>query len=482
VVSTDTLVDDLWGAQPPPAAANTVQYYVSQLRKRLGADRILTRPPGYLIRVDPGALDLHSFEQLLGRGDADSLREALALWRGAALADVAYEAFAQAEISRLEELRVAALERRIDADLEAGLHHELVGEVEKLVREHPLRERLRGQLMLALYRSGRQAEALEAYRALRAALVDELGVEPSQPLQELERAMLRRDSSLDAPTPAAPSARAILVVSLDDADLVALLDVAEPLARGPGRELIVASLVSAAAGLADASAALTERSRELAVRGVAVRVTTFTSDAPGADAVALAGQQPVDLLLLGAPASLLETGELDPVLETVLASSPCDVGVLAGLRTSGVSRAGPVVVPFGGVEHDWAAVEIAAWLARARETTLRLAGTDALPGERRDASRLLGRASLVVQAAVGVVAEPMLVPAEADGMLAAAADASLLVVGLSDRWRAEGLGTARLALARAAPVPTLLVRGGLRPGGLAPPETMTRFTWTLGGR
>jgi hypothetical protein len=98
------------------------------------------------------------------------------------------------------------------------------------------------------------------------------------------------------------------------------------------------------------------------------------------------------------------------------------------------------------------------------------------------ASRLLCRASLVVQAAVGVVAEPMLVPAEADGMLAAAADASLLVVGLSDRWRAEGLGTARLALARAAPVPTLLVRGGLRPGGLAPPETMTRFTWTLGGR
>jgi hypothetical protein len=156
--------------------------------------------------------------------------------------------------------------------------------------------------------------------------------------------------------------------------------------------------------------------------------------------------------------------------------------VLCGPAHPSTGEIGTVVVPFGGVEHDWAAVEIAAWLARAQDATLRLAGTEAGPGGRRDASRLLGRASLVLQAAVGVVAEPVLVPAAADGMLRAAAGASILVVGVSDRWRAEGLGAARLALVRAGRIPTLLVRRGLRPGGLAPPETMTRFTWTLAGR
>ena len=196
VVSLDSLVDDLWGATPPKAAANTVQYYVSQLRKVLGADRILTRSPGYAARVEPGELDLERFERLVAVGSGEALREALSLWRGPALADFPFEPFAQATIGRLEELRVVALEQRVEVDLAEGRHADLVGELAALVAEHPLRELLRGQLMLALYRSGRQAEALEVYKATRRILVDELGIDPSPALQELERAILRQDSSL----------------------------------------------------------------------------------------------------------------------------------------------------------------------------------------------------------------------------------------------------------------------------------------------
>jgi hypothetical protein len=138
----------------------------------------------------------------------------------------------------------------------------------------------------------------------------------------------------------------------------------------------------------------------------------------------------------------------------------------------------PVVVPFGGIEHDWSAVEVAAWLARSLGATLRLTGTEEV-GQRRDASRLLARASLVVQSAIGIVVEPVLVAPGSAGVLDGAADASLLVLGLSERWRNEGLGEARLAVARASAVSTLFVRRGLRPGGIAPRETLTRFTWTL---
>ena len=138
------------------------------------------------------------------------------------------------------------------------------------------------------------------------------------------------------------------------------------------------------------------------------------------------------------------------------------------------------MTPFGGVDHDWSAIELAAWLAGSLRTTLRLVGTEADDAlGRRDASRLLARASLLVQQVVGIVTEPVLAPAGTEGVLDAAAGARLLVVGLSSRWRAEGVGTARAALAARAPVPTLFVRRGLRPGGIAPSETLTRFTWTL---
>jgi hypothetical protein len=151
--------------------------------------------------------------------------------------------------------------------------------------------------------------------------------------------------------------------------------------------------------------------------------------------------------------------------------------VLAGARRI---AAGPVVTPFGGAEHDWSAIEIAAWLAGSLGTTLRLLGTEADPGlGRRDASRLLARASLLVQQVIGIVTEPVLVRPGEEGILNAARDARLLVVGLPDRWGTEGIGPVRLAVAAGARVPTLFVRRGLRPGGVAPPETLTRFTWTL---
>src|SRR6478672_1290471 len=144
VVSTDRLIDELWGARPPKQALNTIQYYVSQLRKTFGADRIVTRPPGYLIRLEEEELDLARFERLAAQQDVKSLHEALSLWRGPALADLASESFAREEAARLEELRLAVQERRIDADLEDGRSAELVPELERLIVRHPLRERLRG--------------------------------------------------------------------------------------------------------------------------------------------------------------------------------------------------------------------------------------------------------------------------------------------------------------------------------------------------
>ena len=407
------------------------------------------------------------------------LREALGLWRGPPLADLAHESFAQAEILRLEELRLGALERRLDADLALGRFAELVGEVKVLVREHPLRERLRAALMQALYGSGRQVEALEIYRETRRLLVDGLGIEPSPALQELEQAILRHDPALiSQEAPAAPLQRAIMVVATDPERIDDLLAIAEPLARRPARELILARLLRDGGELAAANATLSERRDALAQQGVASRIAAFTTGEPGADAVRLAIEHDVDVVLLDAAPELLESGHPDQDLAVALERAPCDVAVLVG---GGAVAAGPVVAPFGGAEHDWAAIEVAAWLAKSLGTTLRLLGTEADPAaERRDASRLLSRASLLVQQVVGIVTEPVLVRPGEGGVLDAARDARLLVVGLSDRWRTEGIGRARLAVAIGVEVPTLFVRRGLRPGGVAPSETLTRFTWTLG--
>jgi DNA-binding SARP family transcriptional activator/class 3 adenylate cyclase len=211
VVPTDRLVDRLWGEEPPPTATTSLQNTISRLRKLLGADRLVTKPPGYAVRLESQELDLARFERIVAAARelppeprAAALREALALWRGPPLADFQYESFALGEAARLEELHSSVLEDRIDADLEAGRHSELVGELESLVSKYPLRERLRGHLMLALYRCGRQAEALQAYQEARRVLVEELGIEPSARLQELERAILRQEDAL-APAPAVPA-------------------------------------------------------------------------------------------------------------------------------------------------------------------------------------------------------------------------------------------------------------------------------------
>jgi predicted ATPase/DNA-binding SARP family transcriptional activator len=202
-VSTDRLIDGIWGESPPASAPNALQVHVHALRNALGGDRIVTRPPGYLVRLEPDELDSHRFERYIDDGRP---AEALALWRGPALADLAYEPFAQAEAVRLEDARLGALEARIEDDLDAGRHAALTAELEALVAVHPHRERLRAQQMLALYRAGRQADALAAYRGARAAL-DELGLEPSAELRSLEQRILRQDPSLDAPR-AAPERRA----------------------------------------------------------------------------------------------------------------------------------------------------------------------------------------------------------------------------------------------------------------------------------
>jgi YVTN family beta-propeller protein len=211
-VSIDRLIDALWGAGAPASAPSSIHAYVSRLRKVLGRERVLRAPHGYRLVVEPGELDLTRFQRLfssgserLARGDAEGAAEqlcaALALWRGPPLADFTYEPFAADEIARLEELRLEALEERIEADLALGRHQQLVPELDTLIREHPLRERLRAQQMLALYRSGRQADALEAYRQARSALVAELGLEPGPALQQLERQILTHDSALEASGP-----------------------------------------------------------------------------------------------------------------------------------------------------------------------------------------------------------------------------------------------------------------------------------------
>ena len=491
VVASDRLIEELWSGDSPEGAAAALRVHVSRLRKALPPDVLTTRAPGYGVRVEPDELDLYRFERLVDEGrsllargrpaDAsERIRDALSLWRGPPLADFAYESFAQAAIARLEEIRLAAVELRIEADLALGRHDELVAELESLVAEHPLRERLRGQLMTALYRSGRQAEALDAYQDARRALVDELGIEPSRELQELERAILQHDVALELPaqTPAPPrGAERSILVAVGDETIDALLAVAEPLVRDPPRVIVLARLVSDAAELRRASAWLEEQRSGLRARGLVVRSASFTSSVPGADLARLASELDAELLLAAASEELLSAGVPDEELTALLAEAPCDVALVVPREAA---ANGPILVPFGGAEHDWAAVELGAWLAHAGGVPLRLAGAAAVPEEgKRDASRLLSHGALAVQRVLGISAEPVLTEPGDEGMLEASRNAGMVVVGLSSRWHEEGLGPARLRLAREATPPTLFVRKGLRPGGLAPPAALTTFTWSI---
>lgn len=264
VVAVDRLVDQLWGEKAPRNATAALHTHVSRLRKELGPEIVTRRDWGYVLRAEQDELDLERFERLVAEAAnllaperAEKLREALALWRGPALEDLAFEPALAGDIARLDALHLTVLENRIDADLEAGNHPGLVSELEVLIAHHPLRERLRGQLILALYRSGRQAEALEVYRETRRVLAEELGLEPSPELQELERAVLQHDPALRAiPASADP--------------------VAETGERPRRRRRILAGalLALALAGLGAAAAyALSTHTTQAAARGQSTSVT-----------------------------------------------------------------------------------------------------------------------------------------------------------------------------------------------------------------
>jgi DNA-binding SARP family transcriptional activator len=461
VVPIARLIDEIWGDDPPVTAGNVLQTYVSQLRKAVGRDTIGTRGRGYVVAVADGALDLGVFERRAGAGAqalgdgrfddaASELRAALALWRGAALSDLADEPCARTVAARLDEMRIAALERAIEADLARGRDAELVAELETLVAAHPLHERFRAQQMLALYRCGRQADALEAFRRARSTLVAELGIEPGSALRDLQRAILEQDPDL---MPARGGGAG------------------SPLAGGAEREVLIATSVSSADELGEVTRRLAALQDGAGQRGVTARIAAFTSVTPGRDLARLAAEQDVELLVVDAPDGMLEDARLLALLD----EAPCDVAILVGTQPP---RPGPVLVPFSGAGHDWAAVELGAWLARSRACALQLAGAST-GSDGRDASRLIANASLAVQRGLGITAEPLIVDPSAEALVAVARSAGVVVTGLTDRWRAQGLGRTRTALAVEPGVTTVLVRRGLRPGGLAPPDDGTRFTWTI---
>lgn len=285
-VPTDVLIDALWDDAPPATAAKSLQVYVSRLRKALGEHVIATRPPGYVLQVEPEQLDAERFERLVEEARhepperaAATLRDAIGLWRGPPLSDFAYEAFAASEIARLEELRLTAVEARIDADLALGRHARLVSELHALVDRHPLRERLCSQLMLALYRCGRQAEALDVYRETRRRLSDELGLEPGQELRDLERRIFAHDPSLavsdEQPVAAAEAPRTRRRIAA--AVLLSVLSVAGAaaatiaLTRGGSGSIVVqpnsVAVVDARSNRVTAAVQVGDRPTTIAVRG-----------------------------------------------------------------------------------------------------------------------------------------------------------------------------------------------------------------------
>jgi hypothetical protein len=307
-----------------------------------------------------------------------------------------------------------------------------------------------------------------------------------------------QELAASAGAPAAqPGEHSILVAPQSGAALEQLLALAEPLARSqPRRELILARLIRPPLGagvrgglqtearqVSEASEDLQHRRQELLGEGIDARAVALTSADPGRDITRLCRSEAVDLVLLDGRRPLLGDGVPREEVGTVLSDAPCDVAVLVAREGVVISPGpeSPVVVPFGGADHDWAALELAAWIAAASGAPLRLVGSSGTNDDGRDASGLLANASLVVQQFAGVTAEPVLAEPGRDGILAAVAGAGLLLVGLSERWRKEGLGETRRAIARSAPAPIVFVRRGERAGALAPATEMTRFGWSAAG-
>ena len=364
---------------------------------------------------------------------------------------------------RLEELRASALELRIEAELALGRHAHLIGELQGLVGEHPLRERLWAQLMTALYRDGRQADALAAYRAARERLIEEIGIEPGPELRALESRVLAQDPALAVhDTPTAQPSRAALAVCTDSSGPAA---VAERLAAASGVEAVAVALLRDAgrAGRRDRRAARARRRARASPRSRARRrAMTRCGSRPSRTRRSCCSSAPQD-------------GRLDPDLAAVLRAAACDVALVAG---GAPAAEGPVLVPFSGGAHDWAAAELGASLGGGAVTLLGAAGG----AGRRDASRLLANASLALQRGAG--------RARRDGARRPRrrrrARGGRRRRRRRDRpLRALAAGGHRTRPARGssreAPCPVLLVRRGVRPGTLAPPEALTRFSWSGGG-
>ncbi len=357
VVSTDRIIDQLWGDEAPDTVANVIQVYVSRLRKALEPDRpkgaessvLLTRRPGYMLKVEPSQIDAYRFEELAGRGRqaaaensmgiaASLFGQALDLWTGEVLADLAFEDFARGDIDRLGEARLVCTEHLAEAQLALGRHEELVGELENLVGAHPLREQLWALLMTALYRSGRQAEALRAYRRAADILVDELGIDPSPLLQDLEEQILVQDPSLEAPTverePLAvisPQAPPPLIGR--DRQMAAIDDAFDVLANG--RSLLIT--VSGDRGMG-VGRILSEVDRLARTNGYEVRrATAFptTATQPGEIVDQLGGLDGTESRVL-----------------TVSGAADCDPTSLAGLRRAIVGGDPPTLVVLGLTPHD----------------------------------------------------------------------------------------------------------------------------------
>jgi DNA-binding SARP family transcriptional activator len=478
VVAVDRLIDALWGEAPPRTAAHVLHVYVSDLRRVLPDQVLVTAPLGYLLRVPAEALDLSEFERLLARAHATfptgdpaeavaAVDAALAMWRGPVLDDLASEGFVRVEAQRLEELRLTARELRAAAALLLPDTPSLLPELQALVGEHPYRERPHALLMRALAASGRQAEALDVYRKIRGRLADELGIEPGIELRAAQTAVLRQEIP-----PTALPAGLVVAVGADPRRLGALARAAELPAAASGRELLLAAVLDAAAStpadLTAAAAAAVSAQRSVLVPA---RSAAFRSAHPARDVAALAAEHHADLVVLDAAGQVGPRGRLSDWLLDALTGVTADVALLIG---DAPAPRPPYAVLFGGSEHDWAAAELGALLTRVAAASLRIIGT--FTGE-DDASRVIARVGLAVQRAVGVPVEPVLVEPTTTGLVSALAGTTP-IIGMSERWQSQGLGSLRYQLAQTRPG-TLVSRRGLRPGLLATPAFSTRFAWSV---
>jgi DNA-binding SARP family transcriptional activator len=352
-VSPERIVDELWGPEPPRTATASLQNYVSRLRKTLGAERLRLEPGGYVLRVDPELFDLARFDRLVsegmvssGRQRAELLRAALALWRGPPLEDLVLEDFAQAEIGRLGERRLAAVEERVEAELELGLHGELVAELERLVAANPLRVRLRRQLMLALYRAGREQEALDAYQEARRMLRDDIGLEPSEELRSLEQAILRQDPALRAAPAAdvervAGSRRTITILFcdvVDSTELASALD-AEAYARR------ISSYFGAVCAAIEAHGGMVEKFVGGAVMALFGVPELHEDDAWRAVRAAVEAREAVARLVEPLPVRIaVNTGE---VVVAEPGTGPIVIGAAVNRASNLLERAGPCEIVLG---------------------------------------------------------------------------------------------------------------------------------------